>query len=100
MNTLKYYQSIKKFYSSDKERGIIYHHWDFFINVSDLKRNHNNLLFIFLFYCKATSKQSQQLPTLLVNNVGSCCVHLQVAKILAGFKLCATTLVGLNCQNS
>ena len=26
MNTLKYYQSIKKFYSSDKERGIIYHH--------------------------------------------------------------------------
>ena len=26
MNTLKYYQSIKKFCSSDKERGIIYHH--------------------------------------------------------------------------
>ena len=34
----------------------------------------------------------------VANNVGSCCVHLHVAKILAGFKLCATTLVVLNCK--
>ena len=39
----------------------------------------------------ATCKRTQQLPTLLVNNVGSCCVRLPVAKSLTGFKLCVTT---------
>ena len=39
----------------------------------------------------ATCKRTQQLPTLLVNNVGSCCVRLHVVKSLNGVKLCATT---------
>ena len=38
-----------------------------------------------------TCKQTQQLPTLLVQLVGRFCVSLHVAKNLIGFKLCATT---------
>ena len=38
---------------------------------------------------KAMRKRTQQLPTML--EVVQCCIRLQVAKSLSGFKLCAAT---------